>query len=620
VLSAERLSLGLTYLVSAGAFLSLWGIADDLSVLFSSLVFLTGILNDLRMHLYLPRAMLSLAGILFSAYFLSGFTLQNPVKPFANVLLLLLAIKSLERKKPRDLYQILLLSLLSVSVTTAFRLDVSFLLFFLYELFLGSVTFIFINLYSNVGDRPLPTGFIVRYAKFAFIFPITVAFFSVPFFLLLPRTHTPLFDVSAGERGALVSGIAGSVEIGKVGDIQQDNTVVMRVWGDLRDKAYWRVSVFDTLVGTEWIRTTTVREKEPEGAVLSRYTVMLEPIYDTLLPMPDYPARLLKVEGLRGTVRRLRGGMYESSRPINKPIRYVVLSAKREPVDPPAPVHLGVPDDVPKSIIELAHKLAEGKASAEEKVMAVREFFRRGFSYTLKLESYEGHPIEHFLFRSRKGNCEYFASSTALLLRIMGVPSRVVGGFKGFLENELGGYYIITNSMAHVWVEAYVGGRWVRVDTTPPYVSPALRDINRLDLIRDALLSFWYENVVGFSAQKQLSLAKSLKPDLLKDVFLLSAGFLSAFAGVYLIALFYARKLRKTPRNLYSALLSRIEKIEGEDLKSLMPEEILSRIRDKPYYVYARYIIGLYQRHRFSAHPVSEKELRKGYEVLRKVH
>ena len=73
--------------------------------------------------------------------------------------------------------------------------------------------------------------------------------------------------------------------------------------------------------------------------------------------------------------------------------------------------------------------------------------------------------LEEFLFDKRQGHCEFFASSFAILLRSAGVPARLVGGYVGGDYNELGGYYLVTERMAHVWVEAYLAGTgWVRVD------------------------------------------------------------------------------------------------------------------------------------------------------------
>ena len=76
-------------------------------------------------------------------------------------------------------------------------------------------------------------------------------------------------------------------------------------------------------------------------------------------------------------------------------------------------------------------------------------------------------PVDGFLFGKKRGYCEYFASSFAVLLRLAGVPARLVGGYYGGEYNELGGYYLVTQDDAHVWVEALAGGRWVRIDPEP---------------------------------------------------------------------------------------------------------------------------------------------------------
>ncbi len=627
MLSAKKISLTLTFLVSAGCFASLWGIADDLYFALLLLLFILSVINEFWFGVYLPRWLLNTGGVLLSVFFLLDLSLDNMIRPFANMLLLLLVVKSLEEKRPRDIYQMLLLSLFGIAVSTTFRLDLSFLLFFLYELFLGTVAFLFTNVYANLGDREISPSFVRRYGGFTLLFPLSVMIASLPFFLILPRTQTPLFDLlSRGERG-LVSGIADEVELGKVGEIQQDNTVVMRVYGSLPETVYWRVSVFDTLVNTKWVRT--VEEPEHEGGIDTgavSYTILLEPTHDTFLPTLDYPLKVLRLEGIKAEVRRFRGGYYTLNKPVSKPIRYEVLSLFEEARDPPDPVYLTVPGSVPPSIIRLAEEIRRAGGSDEERILRLKEFFREGFSYSLRMPAPEGDPIEHFLLRSRKGNCEYFASSTALILRLMGIPSRVVGGFRGYIKNEYGNYYIVTNSMAHVWVEAYVGGRWLRVDTTPPYVSPAIREISRLDLLRDSLISFWYRNVVDFTAQKQVSLLRNVWESLsglkredilnvLRSVFPPAA----LFTGLALLVHLYLHRFRKTPRNLYRELVSRLEKVEGRPLRGALPEDILRETRSRPYHREVEFIVNLYRKHRFSRYRVSHAELERAYRMLRKI-
>ncbi|WP_143045252.1 transglutaminase-like domain-containing protein, partial [Acinetobacter baumannii] len=169
-----------------------------------------------------------------------------------------------------------------------------------------------------------------------------------------------------------------------------------------------------------------------------------------------------------------------------------------------------IPPDISPNLKKLAEELSANAKTDMEKLRNVIQHFSKGYSYTLRLERYEGDPLDYFVFVSKKGNCEYYASATALLLRLMGVPARVVGGYKGALWNPYGGYHIVTNSMAHVWVEAYVEGRWLRVDTTPPYVSPSLERISTLALIRDSIVSFWYSNIVGYTSEKQIRLFRNI--------------------------------------------------------------------------------------------------------------
>ena len=628
MLTPEKISLTLTYLVSLGAFLSLKDIASDVFFLPFLFMFFLGFINDFRFRSYLPRWLLNTGGILFSLLALSQLSLENLIQPFADMLLFLLVIKSLEEKKPRDLYQMLLLSLFGVAITTTFRFDISFLAFFLYELFLGSVAFTFINLQANLRGVPLSGEFIRKYLLFSLIFPIVVALLSVPFFLILPRTHTPLIDIFTKREGGLVSGISDEVELGKVGEIQQDNTVVMRVYGKIPANPYWRVSVFDTLLGRRWIKTLESLEKEERVYdSLYTYTVILEPTFDTFVPVLDYPVRPVKLEGFKGKIVRFKGGFYESEEPISRPVRYTFISTASPPDDPADPVYLVVPEDIPESVVELSKKLSKGKKTPEERLKSVVDFFGKGFSYTLKLESYEGDPLEHFLFRSKKGNCEYFASATALLLRLMGIPSRVVGGFKGALKNQYGNYYIITNSMAHVWVEAYVNGKWIRVDTTPPYIAPAVRRISKLDLIRDAIISFWYENVVDFSAQKQAGLFREIIKGVRSISFQDLKGAVEKILLILLVSSvlilsvrFYILRLKKSPVNLYRALLRRLERLEGRSFKGMLPEEVLKQMEGRDYYGIVKFIVRLYQRHRFSKEGVKREELEEGYRLLRKIH
>ena len=126
------------------------------------------------------------------------------------------------------------------------------------------------------------------------------------------------------------------------------------------------------------------------------------------------------------------------------------------------------PNAVSKRIYEFAEKLFQKCKTPEEKLCAVERLFAT-FKYETKIEvPRRQDPLTYFLFEARAAHCEFFASATAVLLRIGGIPTRYVTGFAGGNYNPLGRYWIIRQQEAHAWVEAYLpDSGWVTVDTTP---------------------------------------------------------------------------------------------------------------------------------------------------------
>ncbi|MGB6067311.1 MAG: transglutaminase-like domain-containing protein, partial [Desulfomonilaceae bacterium] len=115
------------------------------------------------------------------------------------------------------------------------------------------------------------------------------------------------------------------------------------------------------------------------------------------------------------------------------------------------------------------------------------------------------HPIEYFLFKSRAGDCEYFAGALCLMLRSIGIPARVVEGFKGAEPTSVPNEFIVRFSAAHAWVEAALDDTgWTRLDPTPPGSELAENYFWRLasDLY-DSLDYEWTKNVIYFDRSDQ---------------------------------------------------------------------------------------------------------------------
>ncbi len=594
-------------------------------------VYLTGIFLDFKSVYPIRRLILNTIGVILSLYFLSRLSLENLVSPLSNTLLLLIAIKSLEKKEIRDLYQILLLSLFAVSLSTLHNLNITFLIVLLIELFLGLTSLIFINLYRNVGDQVVYIRDVAHFFRVSVVLFILIATFSVPFFIVLPRSQSPIFSFLSKPDG-LKSGISDSVSLGKVGEIQMDNTVAFRVYGlpvglD-STRLYWRVSVFDKYTGKEWISTRDNKVEIHRGNENSfSYTIFLEPTFAKYLPLLDYPAGVTNLEGIEALVYIQEGNVFRLSRTIDKPIKYVGFSSDTLLYEDPPEHYLDVPKNIPNSILKLAQEISENAKTSQEKVRRVVDYFGAGgFSYSLRLEKYENDPLEYFLLVSKKGNCEYYASATALLLRIMGVPARVVGGYRGAIWNNLGNYYIVTNSMAHVWVEAFVNGSWIKLDTTPPYVPPGIRKVSWFSLLSDAVMSFWLSKVVGYSIEDQISMLTSFSKKL-------SIGFnkhallntlKNTFLAILIISLLYVlyiffRGLRRTPTNAYYALVGVLKKETKMQVDANKPHQLLKQLEHTPLKVYADYIVNLYLRYKYSQYRIYNDEIEKAYESLAKI-
>ncbi|MFN3471339.1 MAG: transglutaminaseTgpA domain-containing protein [Aquificaceae bacterium] len=624
--SSRSITLLLVHLAALIGILSLWNVAESLYFFIFLFSYLLGIYMDFKSFYPVRRIFLNLFGLLLSFYFLSFLSLEDLLRPFAHVVLLLLSIKSLEEKKPRDLYQILLLGLFALSISTAYNLSLSFLLVFLLYSFLGLTSLVFVNLYRKVGEKGIGWVSYRAFVLVSFLFFLFVLLLSPAFFFFLPRSQTPLFDLF-GRGGGLKTGLADSVSLGKVGQIQEDNTVAFRVYGlppNLKEP-YWRAVVFDRYEKGTWLKEREINLPQPGGVGEYVYTLVIEPSFDNIIPALDYPYNLLKVEGINASASITQGNNLRLDREINRTIRVRLSSSKEMYIKGNPEDYLYVPKDISPGIKRLAMELERGASDDMEKVKRVIKHFSKGYSYTLKLEKYEGDPLDYFLFVSKKGNCEYYASATALLLRLMGIPARVVGGYKGALWNNYGGYHIVTNSMAHVWVEAYLKGEWVRIDTTPPYIPPAVKRISTLALIRDYVVSFWYSNVVGYSSEKQIRLFRNIEKGLRSELKVenLRRRFLQVFYLILLtvslyLAILFILKQRKTPENLYKrtkALLVR----EGLLKEDALPEEILSACKDKEYYKLVKFILSIYQRYKYSPYKVYPDEIREGYVALNRL-
>lgn len=186
----------------------------------------------------------------------------------------------------------------------------------------------------------------------------------------------------------------------------------------------------------------------------------------------------------------------------------------------------------------LGNEWAQTHTAPGAVVAEALDFFRENdFSYTMQPDHLGADAMDNFLFASRKGFCEHFASAFTVLMRAAGVPTRMVGGYQGGKWNPLGNFLTVRHSDAHVWCEVWLPGQgWVRVDPTF-VVAPERIDVGIesafagqgpfgfLGRNRGSLLTRWTDAVhqiweavnirwnmwfMGFSAEDQIALLKHL--------------------------------------------------------------------------------------------------------------
>ncbi|HEX4886242.1 MAG TPA: DUF3488 and transglutaminase-like domain-containing protein [Casimicrobiaceae bacterium] len=365
-------------------------------------------------------------------------------------------------------------------------------------------------------------------------------------FVLFPRLAGPLWGMP--HSGRATTGLSDSMSPGMIAELTQEDTVALRA--DFTgappppSQRYWRGPVMSRFDGRSWSAWFArgggqLVPYDGEGVA---YTVTLEPNDRPWLFALELPAALPQLAGDAGPQEIVvsRDQQLVTRRPIGQVIRYTQLSLLRDrhPAGPrDAADNLHLPAGSNPRTRAFAEALRKRHPDDEAYIAAVLSHFRdHPFTYTLSPGVvHPSDPVDGFLFETRRGFCEHYASAFAVLLRAAGIPARIVTGYQGGELNPRGNYLIVRQSDAHAWTEAMVGGEWRRFDPTGAVsplriesgISRALPDalelplFARLDagflkdaqLMLDALNHAWRRNVIGFDAGRQQSLWRELRLD-----------------------------------------------------------------------------------------------------------
>jgi len=376
---------------------------------------------------------------------------------------------------------------------------------------------------------------------------IPIFVFTAALFVAFPRVGLSLLLLNRGHADRMV-GFSGRVDLGEVGLLRSDPALAMRVEiPNLPDPPPPRITLhlrgtaLDSYDGRAWSQSETRKanaesdaglvqiEKYPDPAMDAVMRIDLEPIDPPVIFLPEYATGLrfrtrgqLGVEPLSLAYKGPEGEF--RYQPIDdRGLKYdVFVSRKKTPtfqkMNPSDRGHyLQLPSDLPPRIRTLAEEWTKDAATPVEKARAIERHLRTEYRYDLASPSgRDRQPLEHFLFESKRGHCEFYSTAMAILLRTVNVPTRNVTGFIGGTFNRFGRFYTVRQGDAHSWVEVFFDEPpgWVTFDPTPPSdAAPKSELSGAWAYVRDLLEATsqrWDRHVVGYDLNQQVSLFQSL--------------------------------------------------------------------------------------------------------------
>jgi protein-glutamine gamma-glutamyltransferase len=464
-----------------------------------------------------------------------------------HLVLFVMVVRLFSAQRDRDFYFLSVIAFLMVLAAALLTVNSVFLLGFAVFMLMAVASFILmemrhISAKAGVHSRQSDAGMTHRnmatsLAVASPVLMLCILLGAAGIFFILPR-------VSAGYMGAyapsgeITTGFSDTVELGRIGEIQQSASVVMHIQIDGDDRGgfdlKWRGVTLSNFDGRTW---SNHHEQYPlpeqfdgrflfltEGSPLLKgpfrpihYRVLMEPIGMNVFFLASRP------ESLEGNYAHLAtddSGAVFNLDPEHPISRYQATSNITQATAPDLRAAAeSYPEDVTSAYLalpvldrripQLAEKITASAGNNYDKALALENYLQTHFAYTLQLSRTVPHdPLANFLFERKQGHCEYFASSMAVMLRTLGIPSRVVNGFRTGEFNDLTSQYVVRASNAHSWVEAYFPNYgWVAFDPTPGASIPARTGWSRASLYVDALASFWREWIVNYDAGHQQSLA-----------------------------------------------------------------------------------------------------------------
>lgn len=526
---------------------------------------------------------------------------------------------------------------------------------------------------------------------------------TVAIFFATPRVEAGLLGRS--NNAMTITGVPDKVRLISGRTIQQDFTPVLRAefpddpgGRPVASPLYWRVNTLPKFDGASWEHANLEEDGEPaiddngrfgrhfdaadlrrkprDGAEVEHQVIYMDEVPTAGMPALDLVQRVALGNAAAGV--RLTWADYNDFTVIlmNSASRQMRYEAWSEVDEPPATElrqdngpyeNLKEPDRtlltetrlLPETVA-LAKRLTAAGTSRYDQVMLLMDFLSgNNFLYSLSVPALPAeYAVDAFINRTRVGHCELYATALAQMVRSLGIPARVVSGYKGGEFDEGDRSFVVRRAMAHLWVEVlFPSHGWVKFDPSPqsdanenPGVIQRMRMAASIYALRARM--YWFSNIIGYQGMGRFDL-RSLQFSLFNEIKGLQAKASDAVASGTLVksllgasigigtvlsvgwftyrALSDARSLRRSALgvytltreqrraiSLYRALRKRLKKL-GVETAGRTAEELLEEIgkTDWPQKAEAQRLLSAYNEVRFGARPLPGERLAELWRALR---
>ncbi len=436
--------------------------------------------------------------------------------------------------------------------------------------------------------------------------------FAVFLFLVFPRLSGPLWSLGLDHRAG-ISGLSDSMSPGSISELVLSSEIAFRAEfnGGLpeRNQMYWRGPVLWDFDGRLWNRRASdpnAATPQLRGGTLVDYRLILEPHQQRWIPALENPGGGVEGTKLSPDLELIATGPVRKRTSFQLEAR--IDASNRFLPDDQRIAGLALPDELSERTRDLARRLKSRAATDLGFANEVLAHFRENpFRYTLRPPLMPNDMLDRFLFETQAGFCEHYSAAFVGLMRLGGVPARIVTGYLGGELNPHSNQWLVRQSDAHAWTEVWLEGRgWTRVDPTAAVapervelgldVDTALADggraafglggglfsrmARRAQWIADAVEMAWYRDFVNFTKSRQSSLMEKLGLAAMSTggaAVALAAAVVGVMAFTALLSLKGRRKKLAMEVGLYDIYCRRLEKLGWTRRKNEGPLDFAKR-------------------------------------------